>query len=85
MLSGVFGTAVSVAQTNQINPKSQEDVLYCVDPYWEPYEAIKNGIHVGISAQYLQVIAELSGLSFTLVPLSFECDSRPFVFCVCAH
>ncbi len=79
MLSGVFGTALSVAQTNQINPESQEDLLYCVDPHWEPYEAIKNGIHVGISAQYLQVIAELSGLNFTLVPTESWQQSLEFV------
>lgn len=45
-----------------------EEVTYCIDPNWAPYEAIRNNRHVGISAQYLALIGDLADLSFTLVP-----------------
>ena len=48
--------------------EQSNDVTYCIDPNWAPYEAIRNGIHVGISAQYMQLISEISELTFTLVP-----------------
>ncbi|MCB2428110.1 transporter substrate-binding domain-containing protein [Methylophaga pinxianii] len=41
-----------------------------VDPYWPPFDFIdKNGIHSGISADYLQLISEQTGLQFKLEPL----------------
>lgn len=44
------------------------ELRYCIDPDWMPYEAIVDGVHVGISADYLQLIAEKSGFKFKLVP-----------------
>lgn len=38
-----------------------------VDPYWPPFDFIdKNGDHSGISAEYLQLISEQTGLQFQL-------------------
>lgn len=44
-----------------------DEVSYCVDPDWMPYEAIRNGKHVGISADYIREIEKNSGLTFKLV------------------
>lgn len=44
------------------------ELTYCIDPDWMPYEAIQEGQHVGISADYLNLIAEKSGFSFRLIP-----------------
>ena len=41
---------------------------YCVDPDWKPYEAIRNGFHVGISYDYLQLIAPNAHFTLTLIP-----------------
>jgi diguanylate cyclase (GGDEF)-like protein len=43
-------------------------VTYCVDPDWMPYEAIRNGVHIGISADYLDLIEELAPVEFSLIP-----------------
>lgn len=56
-----------------------ENITYCVDPNWAPYEAIRNDLHVGISAEYLDVIADIGNLSFTLVPTESWQQSLEFV------
>ncbi|WP_169337181.1 diguanylate cyclase [Arsukibacterium perlucidum] len=48
----------------------EQPVPYCVDPDWMPYEAIRDGVHVGISADYLQLITRKTGIQFQLVPTS---------------
>ncbi|MEX1221214.1 MAG: diguanylate cyclase [Idiomarina sp.] len=45
-----------------------ETIKYCVDPDWMPYEAIRDGKHTGLSADYLELISSYSGLQFELVP-----------------
>ncbi|MBZ9610495.1 diguanylate cyclase [Rheinheimera maricola] len=42
-------------------------LTYCVDPDWMPYEAIRDGTHVGISADYLALVAKKTGLEFSLL------------------
>ena len=59
--------------------EQSNNVTYCIDPNWAPYEAIRNGIHVGISAQYMQLIAEISELTFTLVPTESWQQSLEYV------
>ncbi|OFI35884.1 hypothetical protein BFC17_10840 [Alteromonas lipolytica] len=44
-----------------------KQVTYCIDPTWVPYEMLRNGKHVGISADYLQIISELADINFILV------------------
>jgi diguanylate cyclase (GGDEF)-like protein len=56
-----------------------EEVTYCIDPNWAPYEAIRNNLHVGISAEYLKIIADLGNLSFTLVPTESWQQSLEYV------
>lgn len=63
----LFFATHSLCATTESKETNSSEVTYCIDPNWAPYEAIKNGSHVGISAQYLQIISELSGLQFTLV------------------
>lgn len=62
-----FSALLYAAPEDQISSTSPEEVTYCIDPNWAPYEAIRNGIHVGISAQYMNLIADITGLKFTLV------------------
>ncbi|MDO6567546.1 transporter substrate-binding domain-containing protein [Alteromonas sp. 1_MG-2023] len=57
-----------ITQPQSLNAKPSRVVTYCVDPNWAPYEAIRNHNHVGVSADYIKLISELSGLTFELVP-----------------
>lgn len=58
---------------------TKTEVTYCIDPHWAPYEAILNGKHIGISAQYLTLISTLSGLDFVLVPTDSWQQSLKYV------
>lgn len=40
-----------------------------VDPLWPPFDYVENGEHKGISADYLEIISELTGLQFELADL----------------
>lgn len=53
----------------------EQVVTYCIDPDWMPYEAMRNGKHIGISADYLDVISKLSHLKFELIPTESWQDS----------
>ena len=65
--------------TNSNDNSAPEEVTYCIDPNWAPYEAIRNGSHIGISAQYLDIVSELSDLKFTLVPTQTWQQSLEYV------
>lgn len=54
-------------------------ITYCIDPHWTPYEAIRNGQHVGVSADYMAIIADITGLRFQLVPTESWQQSLEFV------
>ncbi|MCP3129695.1 diguanylate cyclase [Shewanella sp. KJ2020] len=69
--------------TQESTETSEMVVRYCVDPDWLPYEAIRDGKHVGISSDYIQYIQSHSPLTFRLVithswseTLSFLKDGR---------
>lgn len=66
MIAHTFAHAQSVDTVTKKPEKTE--VTYCIDPNWAPYEAIRNGTHIGISAQYLDIISSLTDLTFTLVP-----------------
>lgn len=59
--------------------QAQQKVSYCVDPNWPPYDSLRNGEHIGIAAEYMRVVAEISGLSFELVPTSSWSQSLEYV------
>lgn len=54
---------------------STTEVTYCIDPNWMPYEALRNGKHIGVSADYLNIISELTDIEFILVPTENWQDS----------
>ncbi len=78
-VGAVFSALLQAASEQSIASQKANEVTYCIDPNWAPYEAIRNGIHVGISAQYMQLIAELSELKFKLVPTQSWQESLEFV------
>ena len=63
LCTGILGAAFFA------HAQSDEQVVtYCVDPNWMPYEAIREGIHIGISAEYIKLIGNLADIQFELVP-----------------
>ncbi|MCZ8528472.1 transporter substrate-binding domain-containing protein [Alteromonas sp. PRIM-21] len=74
-----FSALLQAAPEQPLASQNSIEVTYCIDPNWAPYEAIRNGIHVGISAQYMQLIAELSELKFKLVSTQSWQESLEFV------
>ncbi|NOX15813.1 MAG: diguanylate cyclase, partial [Epsilonproteobacteria bacterium] len=55
---------------NEINylHNKKKVITMCVDPNWMPLEMIKNGKHIGISAEYFQLIQKYIGIPIMLIP-----------------
>ncbi|BFM11327.1 diguanylate cyclase [Simiduia litorea] len=49
---------------------SKKQLTYCVDPNWMPFEAIKNGVHIGMSKDYVELLSTSLEIPFVLVPTS---------------
>ncbi|HML55232.1 MAG TPA: transporter substrate-binding domain-containing protein [Solidesulfovibrio magneticus] len=63
------GTAVDLSPPEARYVAERGVVTLCVDPDWPPFETIDAaGRHVGIAADLLGLVAERTGLRFTLVP-----------------
>ena len=77
--ASVFSAILKAGPEQQAAFTPSEEITYCIDPNWAPYEAIRNGIHVGISAQYMRLIAEIADLEFTLVPTESWQQSLEYV------
>ncbi|WP_181159849.1 MULTISPECIES: diguanylate cyclase [Shewanella] len=58
---------------------SRQLVRYCVDPDWLPYEAIREGKHVGVSSDYIRYIESHSPLKFILVPTTSWSETLNFL------
>ena len=47
---------------------NKKAITMCVDPNWMPLEMIKNGKHIGISADYFKLFKKKIGIPIRLVP-----------------
>ena len=47
--------------------KNKKELTICIDPDWMPFEKIKNGKHIGISADYIKLIQEKINISINLI------------------
>ncbi|MDT8310094.1 MAG: transporter substrate-binding domain-containing protein [Methylophaga sp.] len=63
----VSGLILSPAEQDWI--KNNKTLKVGVDPSWPPLDFIEKGQHQGISADYLQLISDLTGLQFELAEL----------------
>lgn len=48
----------------------KENLNVCVDPDWMPMEAIRDGRHIGMAADYMQLLVSRLGTEMNLVPTS---------------
>lgn len=51
----------------------------CVDPDWMPFEAVKDGRHIGLSADYISHFSKVIGLPVVLVPTTNWAQSLQYV------
>lgn len=59
--------------------KKTQNVRFCADPDWMPFEGIINNKHTGIASEYLEIFSQLTPLSFELVPTSSWQQSTEFL------
>ncbi|MDD2266197.1 diguanylate cyclase [Sulfuricurvum sp.] len=66
---------IAAASTNSIQLTANEKLyllqkkklLMCTDPEWYPFEAIRNGQHIGIAGDVIKIFEQKIGISITLV------------------
>lgn len=59
---------VSLTEAEQDYLNAKPEITMCVDPDWEPFEVIdKNGDHVGIAADLIQLAAKRAGVRIKLI------------------
>ncbi len=51
-------------------------VHIAVDPDWRPLEYVENGVHKGLTSEYVTAISDLTGIQFLLVPSQSWGDAR---------
>ena len=67
---GTLSTLTNLTN-EEIEYLAQKKVIkVCVDPSWMPFESISNEKHIGISADYLELVSQKLGIDFQLVPTS---------------
>ncbi len=59
--------------------KNKKDIKMCVDPDWMPFEKIENGKHIGVSADYMDILQSKIGIPITLVPTKTWTQSLDYV------
>ncbi len=68
------GKLPPLAYATELTPEEQtfltekKQIKMCVDPDWMPLEKIENGKHVGMSADYVEIIEKKLGIPIVLVP-----------------
>ena len=67
ILLTTFLLAIKVAPINAQETSTDNNLKFCADPHWMPYEGIKEGKHVGIASDYLSIIQRHTNYTFELV------------------
>ncbi len=58
--------------------KQKKEIRVCVDPDWMPYEAIRDGKYVGMSADYIRIVESTIGIPIRLVPTNSWRESMAY-------
>lgn len=48
--------------------ENKKNITMCINPTWMPFEKIQNGKHIGLSADFIELMAKKLKLDITLVP-----------------
>ncbi len=58
--------------------KNKKEITMCIDPNWMPYEKIKNGKHIGISNEYMNIFETKINIPIKLVKTTSWEESLEF-------
>lgn len=68
----LFADGIELSDAQKEYLKTKQNITMCVDPDWEPFEKIvltpKSALHVGISADIIQLVAKRLNIKIELVP-----------------
>ena len=70
---------ISLTTQEQEFLKNKKNITMCVDPDWMPFEQIKKGKHLGMSAEYLDILQSKIGIPFSLVPTDTWSQSLQYI------
>lgn len=73
---GENSIVLSEAEKNYLRNKKM--ITMCVDPDWMPFEAIVDGNHTGLAAEYMEHFSKAIGTPVTLVPTNDWSESLSF-------
>ncbi len=59
-------------------PARKKVIKMCIDPNWMPLEMIKNGKHIGITAEYIAIISRMINTPIEMVPTRNWSESIAF-------
>ncbi|RLA73258.1 MAG: hypothetical protein DRG30_06510 [Epsilonproteobacteria bacterium] len=60
--------AITLTKDEKAYLKQKQEIKMCVDPDWMPFEMIENGKHIGIVADYMQMISQQIDTPIILIP-----------------
>lgn len=79
-----YQTGTNATLALQFTPDEQHYLLdkkqinMCIDPNWMPLESIQNGVHVGMTADYFQIMQKALPIPIVLVPAKTWGESIEF-------
>lgn len=59
--------------------KNKNLVKYCIDPNWMPLEMNKDGVHIGISSDYMKLLKKKIDISFLFVETKTWTETLEFI------
>lgn len=61
-------TQINLSQEEEQYLSKKQQITMCIDPDWLPLEAIVNGRHVGMTAEYMEIFSKTIGIPISVVP-----------------
>jgi len=59
---------ISFSGKEELYLSQKKELNMCIDPNWMPYESIKDGKHIGITADYIKLFSEQLPIPIKLIP-----------------
>ena len=74
----ILDNSINFTKKEKKHLEELKEIKMCVDPSWMPFEAIKNGKHVGISADYFKIFQKQINIPINLVLTNSWTESLEF-------
>jgi ABC-type nitrate/sulfonate/bicarbonate transport system substrate-binding protein/signal transduction histidine kinase len=62
-----LSNSISLSKEEEFYLENKKEIKMCIDPDWMPFEKIENNTHVGISADYINIIKNKLNIPITLI------------------